>query len=87
MYFISCGGYSLHWYVSVCVYLEGGGSSLKEVVISSINYVWKKSSSQVQEKPGRQALGRRKMKLLIYLGHQGGQLFRYRLPIQWQASC
>ena len=67
IYFIFCGGYRLHQYVSVCVCWEGGCSSLKEVVISSISYIWKKPSSQAKEKPGRQALSRWEMKLLVYL--------------------
>lgn len=42
--------------------------------MSSTNYVWKKSSSQAKEKPGRQALGRQEMSLLVYLGNQRGKL-------------
>lgn len=42
--------------------------------MSSTNYVWKKSSSQAKKKPGRQALGRQEMSLLVYLGNQRGKL-------------
>lgn len=42
--------------------------------MSRTNYVWKKSSSQAKEKPGRQALGRQEMNLLVCLRNQGGKL-------------
>ena len=57
----------------VCVLKREDGSSRKEVVMSSTNYVWKKSSSQAKEKPRRQALGRQ-MSLLVYLRNQRGKL-------------